>query len=228
MEPQLVPIAGASFTMGSDEMDNERPPHRVRVDAFELATCQVTNAEYALFLESSGHPPPPTWGDPALHRPRQPVVGVSWHDAMRYCDWLQSVSGRQVRLPAEAEWELAARGGAEGLRYPWGDEPPESRPGYGARWLTGPEEVGCGTPNAFGLYDICENVHEWCSDWYAADYYRVSPERNPRGPESGTRRVSRGGSWRHRIKVSRCAARSSLPPEFRYADYGFRIACSPD
>ncbi len=72
---------------------------------------------------------------------------------------------------------------------------------------------------------MCDNVHEWCSDWYAPDYYAVSPERNPRGPETGERRASRGGSWRHHIKMSRCAARSSIPPEFQYADYGFRVAC---
>ena len=81
-------------------------------------------------------------------------------------------------------------------------------------------------PNAFGLYDICENVHEWCSDWYQADYYAISTERNPVGPDRGDRRASRGGSWRHHVKASRCAARSSIPPEFHYADYGFRVACS--
>jgi iron(II)-dependent oxidoreductase len=74
---------------------------------------------------------------------------------------------------------------------------------------------------------MCENVHEWCSDWFQADYYAVSPERNPRGPETGTRKASRGGSWRHHIKISRCGARSSIPPEFQYADYGFRLASDP-
>ena len=88
------------------------------------------------------------------------------------------------------------------------------------------EPVGRYAPNAFGLYDICENVHEWCSDWYQAGYYAISPDRNPAGPERGDRRASRGGSWRHHVKASRCAARSSIPPEFRYADYGFRVACS--
>lgn len=107
------------------------------------------------------------------------------------------------------------------MLYPWGNEPPQSRPNYATRWLTGPEPVGGSAPNAFGLYDMCENVHEWCSDWYAA--YDVASDQNPRGPASGARRVSRGGSWRHQVKVSRCAARSSIPPEFQYADYGFRV-----
>ena len=197
--------------MGSaDGEENERPVHRVWVDAFAIAPYAVTNAEYAEFA------PPPCRDDPRFNDPRQPVVGVSWDDAVRYCEW------RGVRLPTEAEWELAARGGAEGRRYPWGDAMPDDA----ARALSGPDCVGRRAPNGFGLYDMCENVHEWCADWYAADWYAVSPERNPRGPESGARRASRGGWWRHRIKVSRCAARSSLPPEFRYNDYGFRLARS--
>ena len=81
-----------------------------------------------------------------------------------------------------------------------------------------------GEPNGFGLYNMSEGVHEWCSDYFDYHYYRYAPEKNPQGPASGQRRASRGGSWRHRIKFSRCAARSSLPPDFKYADYGFRIA----
>jgi sulfatase modifying factor 1 len=208
----VIRIERTWFTMGSaGGAENERPLHRVWVDAFDLAAHQVTNAEYALFA------PPPYRDDPRFNDPRQPVVGVSWFDAVRYCEW------RGVRLPTEAEWECAARGGAEGKLYPWGDDP---RAEYATRLLDAPERVGLGAPNGYGLYDMCENVHEWCSDWYAADFYAVAPERNPRGPERGARRVSRGGSWRHRVKISRCAARSSLPPDYRYADYGFRVAAS--
>jgi formylglycine-generating enzyme required for sulfatase activity len=83
---------------------------------------------------------------------------------------------------------------------------------------------GANPPNDFGLYAMSEGVHEWCSDYYDAGYYRYAPERNPQGPSFGQRRASRGGSWRHRIKFSRCAARSSLPPTFKYPDYGFRLA----
>ena len=212
--------------MGSEHgQDNERPVHRVWVDAFQMAACQVTNTEYAKFLRATANLPPPFWNDPHFNHRQQPVVGVSWHEAQRYCDWLSSTHEEHYRLPTEAEWERAARGDAEGARFPWGDAPPESLPNYAHRWQTGPEPVGQSEANAFGLLDICANVHEWCSDWFDPGYYSVSPERNPQGPESGQRRASRGGSWRHHIKVSRCSARSSIPPQFQYADYGFRVAC---
>ena len=212
--------------MGSDAgQDNERPVHRVWVDAFRLAQYQVTHEDYVRFLEGTRSIPPPLWNDPNFNQPDQPVVAVSWFEAVGYCEWISKISGRKYRLPSEAEWERAARGGMEQQLFPWGAAPPESLPHYDRRWKTGPEPVGRYQPNAFGLFDICENVHEWCSDWYQASYYSVSPERNPRGPEAGERRASRGGSWRHHMKVTRCAARSSIPPAFQYADYGFRLAC---
>lgn len=212
--------------MGSETgQDCERPVHRVWVDAFLLAATQVTNAEYGTFLRATASLPPPFWENPEFNHPPQPIAGVSWFEAERYCGWLSAQTGRSYRLPREAEWERAARGRIDQKNFPWGDESPQSLPDYAARWRTGPEPVARYAPNGFGLYDICENVHEWCSDWYDANYYAVSPERNPRGPEHGKRRASRGGSWRHHIKVARCAARSSIPPQFQYADYGFRVAC---
>ena len=212
--------------MGSAQgQDNEKPVHRAWIDAFYLSARQVTNAEYEQFLKSAGVNAPPFWGDPHFSHPEQPVVGVSWFEAVRYCEWLSAKNGVTFRLPSEAEWERAARGDSEGKLFPWGDEPPQSRPDYNRRWKSGPDPVARYAPNEFGLYDICENVHEWCSDWYSPDYYSVSPSRNPQGPEAGTRRASRGGSWRHHVKIARCSARSSIPPEFQYADYGFRVAC---
>jgi formylglycine-generating enzyme required for sulfatase activity len=221
-----VLIPDGWFRMGSEAgQENERPVHRVWVDAFHLAACQITNAEYARFLNATGKDGPPLWDDRNFKHPEQPVVAVSWFEAVKYCEWLSLIRGRKYRLPSEAEWERAARSGVDGKLFPWGDDPPESLPNYGERWKTGPERVGRSAPNGFGLYDVCQNVHEWCGDWYRADYYGVSAECNPRGPKSGERRASRGGSWRHHIKVTRCAARSSIPPAFQYADYGFRVAC---
>jgi formylglycine-generating enzyme required for sulfatase activity len=226
-EPALARIPAGSFLMGSNHgQDNERPVHRVELDAFALATLQVTNEEYRLFLLATASMPTPFWNDAQLSGPRQPVVGVCWFDAVRYCKWLSELSGHGYRLPTEAEWEYAARGGPSQAVFPWGDTPPYAQPGYAERWRSGPEPVGDSRCNGFGLFEMCENVHEWCSDWFDPDYYAFSPVRNPQGPESGQRRVSRGGSWRHHIKIARCAARSSIPPSFQYADYGFRVACT--
>jgi sulfatase modifying factor 1 len=219
-------IPAGWFLMGSEDgQDNERPVHRVWVDGFRLGVCQVTNAEYGRMVEAMGAAKPPFWEDANFSGPEQPVVAVSWFEAVRYCEWLSGVCGFHYRLPTEAEWERAARGGVEGRLFPWGDAPPESLPKYGERWVKGPEAVGRSDANGFGVRDMGTNVHEWCSDWFQADYYASSPERNPRGPESGERRSSRGGSWRHHVKGTRCAARSSIPPQFKYADYGFRVAC---
>lgn len=219
-------IPPGEFWMGQDDSrDEERPVHRVWVDGFWLGRCQVTNAEYDVFRREAGRPASKVRSQPAFGQPEQPVVAVSWFDAVAYCEWLSEKHGRRFRLPTEAEWEWAARGGLEGKLYPWGNEPPPERESYAQRWREGPEPVATAKPNGFRLYDMCENVHEWCLDWYDPRYYEVSPAMNPAGPAQGTRRASRGGSWRHHIKIARCAARSSIPPEFCYADYGFRVAC---
>jgi len=224
IEPQMIRIPEGWFLMGSDAgQDNEKPIHRVWIDSFEMAATQITNAEYAKFIAATNHRKPLDWDDPNFAHPEQPVVAPSWFEAIAYCEWLSVLTQKHYRLPTEAEWERAARGGPEQKLFPWGDEPLESLANYSSRWKTAPERVGNAERNAYGLFDIGANVHEWCSDWFDADYYRVSPERNPQGPTEGKRKASRGGSWRHQTKVSRCAARSSIPPEFQYADYGFRV-----
>jgi sulfatase modifying factor 1 len=206
--------------------DEEKPPHRVWVDEFQMAVFPVRNRDYLPFFETNGQGPPPLWNDSNFNHPDQPVVAVNWFEAVKYCEWLSGITGRAYRLPTEAEWERAARGGREGALYPWGDEPPHARPEYMKRWggeVNGTLPVGGGVPNVWGVYELGENVHEWCSDWFDKEYYATSPARNPHGPASGERRASRGGSWRHHIKFSRCASRSSIPPSFKYADYGFRV-----
>jgi formylglycine-generating enzyme required for sulfatase activity len=209
----LIPLPGGAFLMGQEDgREEERPAHRVVLAPFRLCRYPVTHAQFAAF-----RPFP-------FDNPELPATSVSWFDAVEYCAWLSARWGRRFRLPTEAEWEFAARGGLEQNLYPWGNSPVTERAGYWERWQQGPEPVGTSEPNAYGLFDLCENVHEWCSDWYARDYYARSPVENPAGPAAGTRRSSRGGAWRHHIKIARCAARSSIPPEFRYADYGFRVA----
>jgi len=223
VEPDVVTIPAGTFLMGSESgRDDERPVHRVWVDAFALAVYPVTRREYEAFLRATGHRPTQFWTDPRFQLPHQPVVGPTWHDAVTYCEWLSAQTGKDYRLPTEAERERAARGGLEGCEYPWGDEPPPD--------LRGPnpplEEVGTEGPNGYGLYNMSVGVHEWCSDRYGASYYAVSPDRNPPGPSAGERRSARGGSWRHAIRYSRCAGRSSLLPERALNDFGFRCALS--
>ena len=220
----FVPIPGGWFTMGTDRgQPDERPPHRVFVDPFELAVCPVTRAEYERFIDATGHEPPRDWTHPAFMKPDLPVVGVSWLDAVDYCAWRSAQDGRDVRLPTEAEWELAARGEHGGL-FPWGDEMPAWIPNAGRGPLEGPWPVTLGEPTDFGLLGIGANVDEWCSDWHDAEYYSRSPERNPAGPPAGIRRASRGGAWRHVYTLCRATLRSKLAPSFRYNDYGFRLA----
>jgi sulfatase modifying factor 1 len=230
IEPELLPIPAGDFLMGSDlTQENEQPVHRVWVSAFAIGKFPVTNREYACFLRATGHGAPHTWNAPRLNHPDQPVVAVSWFDAVAYCHWLRNVYGKPYRLPTEAEWERAARGGVEGQRYPWGTDLPHWMHPYGrGDAVEQPELVGRDPANSYGLHNMGDLVHVWCSDWYAADYYRWSPAANPQGPATGVRRTSRGGSWRHRIKVTRCAARSSLPPDRTFSDYGFRVALSSD
>ena len=195
-----------------DGRDEERPVHSVTLAPFRICRFQTTNADFAAFRPF------------AYDHPNLPVTSVSWFDAVAYCQWLSAEWGMPLRLPTEAEWEFAARGGLAQQPYPWGRAPVTERPRYAERWHLGPEPVGQSAPNGYGLFEMCENVHEWCSDWYAADFYVQSPPENPLGPAHGTRRSSRGGAWRHHVKIARCAARSSIPPGFRYADYGFRVA----
>lgn len=220
----LIELPGGTFVMGSDGRPDELPRHPVTIDAFAVALGPVTNAEYRRFLEATGFEEPRFWGDPHFTEAGRPVVGINWYDAVAYCEWLSTVLGRACRLPTEAEREFMALGGVtDGRAYPWGDEPwSEGVFAFGAAGMDRPIPVGTTEPNDYGLYHVAENVHEWCSDWYQPGY-AMEPSINPTGPEEGVRKASRGGSWRHRIKVARIVARSSLDPGRRYNDYGFRI-----
>jgi formylglycine-generating enzyme required for sulfatase activity len=159
-------------------------------------------------------------------------VLVQYDDALAYCRWLSVSIERPVRLPTEAEWEKAARGGTDGQRYPWGHEIDSSR----ANFLTDPSikhqrgtrPTGTYPPNAYGLYDVSGNAWEWVSDWYAPDYYGGGEMRDPAGPESGSMRILRGGSWvNDDVSMLRCAYRHKVPPDTYAYSVGFRIVCTP-
>ena len=213
----------------NDQRRDERPAHAVTLPPFRAASRPVSNRQYASFVEHAEAAPPPFWTHSNFRIPDAPVVGISWHDAVAYCEWLSQQLRAHHRLPTEAEREYAARGGLDGADWPsassdWPNE--MSRASIAV--ADHPHAPLDACRNTFGLYCMADNVHEWCSDWYDRNYYSVSPVMTPAGPDSGIRRASRGGSWRHRIKFTRVSARSSLPPDYRYNDYGFRVYADPE
>jgi sulfatase modifying factor 1 len=227
------------------------PAHLIHIDAFSIDRYEVTHDEYDRFVQATGHRAPFHWKDGRIPQGygEYPVYNVSWDDADAFCSW----AGK--RLPTEAEWEKAARGGMEKTRYPWGDElrpagnrgqaekpgadaapnapPPPKLAHYGAP--NGPAKVGSFMPNGYGLFDVIGNVAEWVNDWYDRTYYSVSPESNPKGPASGLYRVIRGSSWVDPIETGDAVEprvygvhfRNFLSPFHRANTVGFRCARTP-
>jgi eukaryotic-like serine/threonine-protein kinase len=229
--PGMVLIEGGWLKMGSAEgYDYEQPVHEVYVNSFYIDETEVTNEQFEQFVkatkyitdsEKSGNDIN-SWRIYATpERKNHPVVLVSWNDATAYAKW----AGK--RLPTEAEWEYAARGGLIGKKYPWGDDAPPrlANFGRGRKPDTPPTEpVKTYETNGYGLYDMAGNVSEWCQDWYDPDYYHNSPERNPAGPSTGQSRVIRGGSWYTDFNQIRVAGRISESAEGYEYDRGFRCA----
>ncbi len=209
--------------MGSERgRPDERPVHGIAIAPLLVAITPVTNSQYAPFL-ASGHEPPRFWGDERFRVPEQPVVGVSWFDAVAYCEWLAGETGVPYRLPSEAEREYASLGGLDRVAWPWPgdhwqDHPAASRIAACDR----PHRPGPECANGYGLRCMAENVHEWCRDWYHARAY-AEPGAGEREPAGNARKVSRGGSWRHAVKFTPVTARASLGPARRYNDFGFRL-----
>lgn len=215
--PEIVQIPAGRLEIG----ESDGATRTVEIAPFLLGRVPVTNREYAPFLASGCAAAPPWWGDPDFCAPLQPVVGVTWDEAMAYCAWLGKIGGGRWRLPSEVEWEFAACGGLVAPHTAWGETvPPGEIPGGP---LAGPWETGCGTPNGYGVFDAGTIVHEWCLNLHEPD-----PSVPAALPAAPRRRASRGGSWRHRIRCSSPSARSSLPPQWRYSDFGFRVLRDPD
>jgi len=229
-EAPTVLVPDGEFWMGVDGMiglDDERPRHKVSLNAFSMDVYEVTVARYARFLAATARPAPWLWDtvDVELHGDR-PVIGVDWHDAEAYCRW----AGK--RLPTEAEWEKAARGTDE-RHYPWGDAPPTgtlANFALGARFSYSQVLMPVGhyktAKSPYGIYDLAGNVWEWVQDWYGGSYYEHSPERNPTGPEDGQFKVLRGGAWSELPKYLLTYGRFKLLPTTRNSYIGFRCAKS--
>jgi formylglycine-generating enzyme required for sulfatase activity len=243
--------------MGADDgEEDERPIHRVFVDAYYISAHPITNRHYAAFVTATGyHAPsvrelprlvtpsheaaflelatPYIWrnGTPPPERDSHPVALVRYQDAVAYCTWLSRHIGQLVRLPTEAEWERAARGGLELRRYPWGDDIDASRANFLAdaalKTRHGTTPVGSYPPNGLELFDMSGNVWEWVADWYGADTYRDAESQNPQGPAAGVFRIVRGGSWvTHDVSQLRCAHRHRVPTDTYTYSIGFRVVYS--
>ncbi len=213
-------IQGGTFTMGSDDCNNATP-HTVTVSNFAIMKYEVTFAEYDKFCDATGRGKP---DDEGWGRGSRPVINVSWHDAVAYAKWLSKKTGKTWRLPTEAEWEYAAKGG-ENCKYA-GSDNIES-----VAWYTvttndkGTKPVGQKSPNGYGLYDMSGNVWEWCQDVYKSDFYSQSKNStNPIYAGSGSLRVIRGGSWNGYSEYCRSADRSSYAPSYSNDYIGFRLA----
>ncbi|MGE5243463.1 MAG: formylglycine-generating enzyme family protein [Betaproteobacteria bacterium] len=253
----LARIPAGEFPMGTPDAEaDEQPVHRVYVSEFFVSRYPVTQDEYARFVRATGRPVPAiralpliagngredefrqlaepyVWdpdGRPPSGRGSHPVVLVTYEDAVAFCQWMSGELDRAVRLPTEAEWEKAARGGAEGQRYPWGNDIDPSKGNFlgdaSAKAQRGTRPTGMFPPNAYGLYDVVGNVWEWVSDWYAEDYYSISASRDPRGPDAGAFRIVRGGSWVNAdVNMLRCGYRHKVPPDTYAHSIGFRVVC---
>ncbi len=260
----MVMIPGGKFQMGTDKgMPFERPVHDVSIQPFWIDEHEVTVGQFAAFVDATnyvteaekfgwslvfdlktgewGRVDGADWrrpeGDTVLADSAEPVVQISWNDANAYAKW----AGK--RLPTEAEWEFAARGGLTGKEYSWGDD---LRPGGKpvANWWQGvfPEKntgedgfvgrakVKSFPPNGYGIYDTAGNVWEWTADWYSENYYGRSPTSDPKGPEEGVERSMRGGSWmcaENFCTNYRVAARSHSSPDTGLNNLGFRCVRDP-
>lgn len=232
-----VLIPEGAFTMGSnDGLPNERPEHKVWLDSYYIDQYEVTMTLYAKFMEETKRRAPPLWDEDAVvSSGNRPAVGVTWEDADAYCRW----AGKQ--LPTEAQWEKAARG-TDGRRYPWGHmQPFVDIANYNrGQWVSYPitlQPVDSGVEgmsvrhgtttggrSPYGIFHMSGNAAEWMADWYDREYYQKSPERNPKGPDSGEKKIIRGGSWADLPAGIRTTIRIAAEPDYRDLTVGLRCA----
>lgn len=244
-------VQGGTFQMGctktqaSDCDADEKPVHAVTLDDFYIGRREVTVGEYLAFVDKNPEHLPiwlQKWGEFNIETGKKtyykekgysrtatqlPVIGISWENAVAYCRWKSKKTGETHRLPTEAEWEYAARGGQKSKDYLYAGS------GHieGVAWFeeNANDQVHVGgqkRSNALGIYDMSGNVYEWCSDWYSADYYKISPEKSPTGPNSGEKKVIRGGDWKSRMAHQRVSHRNYLPPASLTYKVGFRLCKS--
>jgi formylglycine-generating enzyme required for sulfatase activity len=246
IETDLIQVKGGTFKMGSKTSDtsaelDEQKEHSVTLNTFEISKFEVTVWEWKQFIKANKMKMPikPSWG----WQDNYPINGITWNEAIAYCNWLSTKEKLQpcyskkgpnfvcnfkangYRLPTEAEWEFAAKGGtnSKGFRYS-GSDKLEDVAWHKVNSNGQPHTVGTKLPNELGIYDMSGNVWEWCWDWYNKDFYKLEKVDNPKGPEMGERRTVRGGSWDSKSNYVRPANRISTIPSKTHEFYGFRIA----
>jgi len=226
----MVRIPGGDCPIG--ETVSHEEVHKPKIADFWLARHPVTNEQYQRFVDETGHPSPETNSFAGKYRlwagrrfpaeiARQPVVNVSWDDAVAYCGWLSKKTGEPYRLPTEEEWEFAARGGLKGQPFPWGDQVDPSLAAYGRKWSGNRtlENVDYGKPNGYGLFGMAGNVWQWVADWYVPTF-----NGRPVQEELHLYRVVRGGSWANEPDFLKVNYRNFHPPPFKDLFVGFRVA----
>ncbi len=245
--PEMVYLPGGSFEMGDIQgkgWDRERPVHQVDLDAFAIGRNPLTVGEFRRFVEATDYQTEAeqqdgayvydgkdwdkksdaSWRNPYMFQgDDHPAVCISWNDAVAYCKWLSEQTGERYSLPTEAEWEYACRAESESAYWFGDNEEPLSKYAWYSKNSEGKtHSVREKLPNQWKLYDMHGNVWEWVQDWFGD--YSKEPQRNPSGPEQGSLRVIRGGSWIIDAVNCRSACRSRSEPGFRYVNLGFRLA----
>ena len=242
-EPRLVRIPAGPFLIGAGAaeaeaaiaegarwVDFEQPQHTIELDAYAIGQYPVTNREYQAFVQESGWKAPPDWdGDQVPEsRPSHPVANISLADALAYCAWLNAKTGKDYRLPSEAEWEKAARGG-DGRIYPWGDAFGQGNANTHEAWIGAPTAVGQFSPHGdspYGCADMAGNVWEMTSSLYRAYPYQAGD--NQEDLTLADTRVMRGGAFNYLRDSARCAARGWYGPDLRFESIGFRVVLSAE
>lgn len=219
---KMIKLEGEIFKMGSNNREaesDEKPVHSVTLSDYYIGETEVTQDLWEAVMGSNPS---------GFKEPKNPVENVSWNDCQEFIKKLNELTGKNFRLPTEAEWEYAARGGnmSQGYKYS-GSNIIEDVAWYGDNSSREPHPVGTKSPNELGIYDMSGNVWEWCSDWYGENYYSSSSQTNPTGPTSGSRRVVRGGSWINYAQFCRVSYRSYYYPGDRDGCIGFRLALRP-
>lgn len=219
MIANMVLIEGGQFEMGAtkeqgkDAEKNEGPKHKVTVRPFAIGRYEVTQEEWEIVM---GYNKSQNKGD------KMPVVNVTWNEVQQFLFRLKQITGVTFRLPTEAEWEFAARGGVNSNNSKFAGSANLDAVGWFSGNCQGLQPVGLKSPNELGLYDMSGNAMEWCDDWY--DDYKRGKFENPKGPSTGSTKVYRGGGWMTNDKNCRVSSRNSFDPDFGYGGLGFRLA----